>query len=154
MLVHFHSMLSEQSVRFRYFAPLKLGQRVAHERLVRVCFNDYDRDIALVVEHRRPSSPGGYNESEILAVGRLSKSARRSEAEFALLVRDDWQNRGLGRRLLTTLVDIGRDEKLHRITGDIVADNHDMQRVAERVGFKLTRDMEEHLVHAVFELAE
>lgn len=152
MLVHFHTLLSEQSVRYRYFAPLKLGQRVAHERLVRVCFNDYDRDIALVVEHRRPAATGGYNESEILAVGRLSKTSRRTEGEFAVLVRDDWQNKGLGRRLLTKLVDIGRDEKLHRITGDIVPENLEMQRVAEKAGFHLTRDTEENLVRAVCEL--
>lgn len=148
LLVHFHSMLSEQSVRYRYFAPLKLGQRVAHERLIRVCFNDYDRDLALVVEHRRPTVAGGYNESEVLAVGRLSKTARRTEGEFALIVRDDWQNKGLGKKLLSMLVEIGRDERLERITGDIVAENLEMQRVAEKVGFKLARDPEENLVRA------
>ena len=152
MLVHFHTQLSEQSVRYRYFAPLKLGQRVAHERLVRVCFNDYDRDIALVVEHRRPAAAGSYNESEILAVGRLSKTTRRTEGEFALLVRDDWQNKGLGRHLLKQLVEIGQHENLHRITGDIVPENIEMQRVSEKVGFKLARDPEENLVRATYEL--
>src|SRR5205823_1816906 len=51
LMVKFHQGLSERSVRLRYFAPLKLGQRVAHERLTRVCFNDYDRELALVAEH-------------------------------------------------------------------------------------------------------
>ncbi|MFN4242211.1 MAG: bifunctional acetate--CoA ligase family protein/GNAT family N-acetyltransferase [Tepidisphaerales bacterium] len=154
MLVHFHSMLSEQSVRYRYFTPLKLGQRVAHERLIRVCFNDYDRDIALVVEHRKPAVAGDYRESEILAVGRLSKVPHRSEGEFALIVRDDWQNRGLGKKLLSMLVDIGRNEALHRITGNILPENLEMQRVAEKVGFRLVRDPEDNLIRAVYILQD
>ena len=46
MMVKFHETLSEESVYYRYFTQLKLDQRVAHERLTRMCFNDYDREIA------------------------------------------------------------------------------------------------------------
>ena len=46
-MIEFHKTLSEQSVRFRYFSLLKLDVRIAHERLTRICFNDYDREIAL-----------------------------------------------------------------------------------------------------------
>jgi acetyltransferase len=147
LMVRFHSMLSEQSVRYRYFAPLKLGQRVAHERLIRVCFNDYDRDIAIVAEHKRDGA-----DAEILGVGRLSKTGQGG-AEFAVIVRDDWQNKGLGRQLLTQLVHIGREEGLAQITGDVVGENLEMQRVAEKAGFKLNRDPKENLVKAVCTLA-
>ncbi len=50
MLVKFHETLSEESVYNRYFSALKLSQRITHERLTRICFNDYDREIALVAE--------------------------------------------------------------------------------------------------------
>ena len=49
LMIEFHKTLSEQSVRFRYFSLLKLETRIAHERLTRICFNDYDREIALVM---------------------------------------------------------------------------------------------------------
>ena len=51
-MVAFHGTLSEDSVRMRYMQGMKLDQRTAHARLVRVCFNDYDREIALVVERK------------------------------------------------------------------------------------------------------
>ena len=47
LMVKFHETLSEQSVYFRYFQALHVSRRVAHERLTRICFNDYDREIAL-----------------------------------------------------------------------------------------------------------
>jgi acetyltransferase len=48
MMVKFHGTLSENTVLFRYFGLLKLERRVAHDRLVRMCFNDYDRELAIV----------------------------------------------------------------------------------------------------------
>ena len=51
MIVGFHQNLSDRTVQGRYLEDLALKERTAHERLVRVCFNDYDREIALVAEH-------------------------------------------------------------------------------------------------------
>src|SRR5205085_5028473 len=99
----------------------------------RICFNDYDREIALVVERRDPTS----KQKQIIGVGRLSKARGLNEAEFALLISDHWQKQGLGTELLKRLVQIGRDEKLSRISADIMADNHAMQHVSKSVGFKV-----------------
>jgi acetyltransferase len=133
LLVKFHETLSERSVYFRYFSQLKLSQRVAHERLTRICFIDYDREMALVAERRNPKT----RTHEILGVGRLSKAHGLDEAEFALLVSDAWQGQGLGTQLLRMLVQIGRDEKLARLTATILPDNREMQHVARKVGFQL-----------------
>ena len=132
LLVKFHAQLSDQSVRFRYFGSIGLEQRTLHERLRRVCFNDYDREIALVVE--RDDSQGG---PEIIAVARLSKEHGMNEAEFALLISDAWQDKGVGTALLKRLVGIARNEKLRRVFGYIAHDNLAMKRVSERAGFKL-----------------
>ena len=51
-MIEFHEKLSERSVYLRYFQPLKLTQRTAHERLTRTCFIDYDREMALVAERQ------------------------------------------------------------------------------------------------------
>ncbi len=140
LMVRFHATLSEESVYYRYFSQLKLDQRIAHERLTRICFNDYDREIALVAEHRDAKTGG----AEILGVGRLSKARGLNEAEFALIISDRWQGQGLGTELLKRLVQIGRDEKLERISATMLPENHAMHHVSRKVGFKLTRDTDNH----------
>jgi acetyltransferase len=133
LMVRFHETLSEESVYNRYFAALKLSQRVAHERLTRICFNDYDREIALVAELKVPKG----EEKKILGVGRMSKQHNPGQAEFSVLISDEWQRLGLGSELLRRLVDIGRDEKLTSLSGVILAENHAMQHVCRKVGFKV-----------------
>ncbi|MCX7596806.1 MAG: bifunctional acetate--CoA ligase family protein/GNAT family N-acetyltransferase, partial [Fischerella sp.] len=135
LAVQFHKTLSEQSVYLRYFHLMKLSQRIAHERLMRLCFIDYDREMALVADYKNPET----GNHEILAVGRLSKLHGVDEAEFALLVSDPFQRLGLGTELLRRLVQIGRDEQIKRITADILPENAGMQRVCEKVGFRLYR---------------
>jgi acetyltransferase len=133
LMVRFHETLSEQSVYWRYFYPMKLSQRVAHERLQRICFIDYDREMALVAEREH----GEAGSREIIAVGRLSKLRGREEAEFAILVSDPFQRQGLGTELLRRLLEVGREEHLSRILGYILPDNRGMQRACERLGFRL-----------------
>ena len=135
LMVKFHTTLSEESVYMRYFHVIQYNQRVAHERLTRLCFIDYDREMALVVEHKDPNT----GEFAILGVGRLSKVHHSAEAEFAILVSDAWQGHGFGAELLRRLVQIGRDEKLQRIVATILADNIAMQHVSRKIGFKLKR---------------
>jgi acetyltransferase len=132
MMVKFHETLSERSVYLRYFHPMRLNVRVAHERLTRMCFIDYSREIALVAERADPLN----GEREILAVGRLIRLRGGEDGEFAILVSDNWQHRGLGKELLRRLVVIGREEKLRRIVADVLPDNHEMLRVCEHLGFK------------------
>ena len=136
LMVKFHETLSEESVYHRYFSALKLSQRVAHERLTRICFNDYDREIALVSELKVVKG----EERKILGVGRLSKLRGVNEAEFAVLISDDWQGQGLGSELLKQLVQIGRNEKLDRLSGQILLDNHAMQHICRNIGFKVELD--------------
>jgi acetyltransferase len=146
LIAAFHGKLSERSVRSRYFQPLQLDLRTTHERLIRVCFNDYDRELALIVEH---DGPGG---AEALAVGRLSKMPGQSSAEFAILVSDAWQRRGLGTELLRRLVVIGRSEGVTTINASILPDNLDMQRVCSKVGFELRHLPEDGVVQALLTL--
>ncbi|MFQ4141809.1 bifunctional acetate--CoA ligase family protein/GNAT family N-acetyltransferase [Chlorogloeopsis sp. ULAP02] len=135
LAVKFHKTLSEQSIYFRYFHLVKLSQRIAHERLMRLCCIDYDREMALVAEYQNPTT----NEREIIALGRLTKLHGLSEAEFALLVSDKFQYQGLGTQLLRRLLQVGQDEHIKRITADILPENTAMQRTCEKAGFRLHR---------------
>ncbi len=148
LLAKFHATLSERSVYFRYLRPMVLGQRVAHERLSRICFIDYDREMVLVAE--RAAADGG---REVLGVGRLSKLHWRDEAEFALVVSDAFQKQGLGSELLRRLLAIAADEKLRRVVGYISAENAEMLRVARAAGFQTRRSPQDYtLVDAWIDL--
>ncbi|MFH1573928.1 MAG: GNAT family N-acetyltransferase, partial [Acidobacteriota bacterium] len=144
LMVKFHETLSDLSVYFRYFHPMRLTQRVTHERLVRMCFIDYSREMALVVETKHQQGEG----QEIVGVGRLIRMHGIPEAEFAIIVSDRIQKSGLGTELLGRLVEIGRAEKLGRITGDILPDNAGMLRVCEKLGFRCRYSTEEGVIKA------
>jgi len=144
LMARFHKQLSEQSVYFRYFHLMALNQRVAHERLTRICFIDYDREMALVAERRDPLT----GERQILGVGRLTKVHGRSEAEFAAIVADAFQRSGLGFELVRRLIDIGRAEELERITADILPENRAMQTICRRLGFRLSESFADGVVKA------
>ena len=134
-IVEFHSTLSEQSVYLRYFYPMSLDQRIAHERLTRICFIDYDREMVLVAEHTDAAS----GKRTIIGVGNLLKVHGTNHAEFAAVVGDAFQGQGLGSELLRQLIEIGRDENLDRIIADVLPENRDMQRVFQKLGFRFRR---------------
>lgn len=148
LIAKFHHTLSDQSVYLRYFHPIALPQRIAHERLSRICFIDYDREMVLVVVKKDPAT----GEEAIIAVGRLNRLRGVNDAEFAILISDDYQRSGLGTALLDRLVQIGRAEKIDRIVADILLENQGMLRACEKVGFTLRYDYEEQIAKAVIEL--
>jgi acetyltransferase len=135
LMVKFHKTLSDRSVHLRYFGLLSLERRIMHERLRRICFIDYDREIALVADLKNRDGT-----HEILGVGRLIKEHGTDEAEFAVLISDPWQGKGFGSELLKLLVQIGRKEGFRRITGHISPENTTMKTVSEQVGFSLHFD--------------
>jgi acetyltransferase len=148
LMVKFHETLSDRSVYLRWLHMLGLSQRIAHERLIGVCFIDYDREMAIVADYPNPQT----EQDEIIGVGRLVKDRGANEAEFALLIGDQFQGKGLGTELLRRLIQVGRDEKLQRITGDILAENRGMQNVCKKLGFRLWYSLEDHLMKAELEL--
>jgi acetyltransferase len=131
LMVRFHEALSDRTVYFRYLHMMKLNQRVAHERLVRMCFVDYDREIALL------ALAGG----EIAAVARLHRRPALGDAELALVVRDDFQGQGLGSELLRRLVEVARSEGVGRAVAEIHAENYTMQSLCRKLGFEFRREM-------------
>jgi len=148
IMVKFHETLSERSVYLRYFHLINLEQRTSHERLTRICFIDYDREMALVAVWRNPET----GENEILGVGRMTKVQGTTEGEVAVLISDKWQGRGLGKELLARLLIVGADEKLSSLVADILPDNRGVMRICEKLGFSLKHSLEDEVVHAEFKL--
>jgi acetyltransferase len=129
---------------------LGLSQRTAHERLTRICFIDYDREMALVAERTNPET----GEREIMGVARLSRLATGfdDEAELSVLVSDRFQRQGIGTLLVSKLLEVARAEGIRRITAEILFENYPMQRISKQLGFRLHRDTEEMVVKADLDL--
>jgi acetyltransferase len=148
LLVRFHGTLSEETVYLRYFHMEKLDTRVAHERLLRKCFIDYDREMALVAE----TKPQANAQSEILGVARLTRERDTRDAEVAVLITDKFQHQGLGKEFLSRLIEIARAEKLTSISAHILPENRGMQGLAKRYGFKTVTGEDPTEVTAILNL--
>jgi len=130
MMHSFHASLSDKTVYMRYLSPMMLSTRITHERLARMTHNDYDREIALVVEGMEQG------ERAILGVARLSKLRGTNEdARFTMLVSDNYQGQGLGKELMKRIIQIGRNEKIKNIIAMMSPDNLVMKELCRSVGF-------------------
>jgi acetyltransferase len=148
LMVKFHETLSDRSVYLRYFYSPSLSSRVAHDRLVRICFVDYDREMAIVADCRDAKTAV----HRILGVGRLVKAHAKNEGEVAVLVSDACQNQGLGMELFRRVIQIARDEKLSRIDAEILPDNFAMKKIARRLGFRSRMADDPTSIRAVLDL--
>ena len=131
----FHELLSDETVYLRYFHMAKLDTRIAHERLVRKCFIDYDREMALVAELGSADS----KVPVIVGVGRLSRRPLSEEAELAVVVADRYQHQGLGGELVARLVKIARTEGLKRIVAEFHSENSAIRHMAVHGGATVER---------------
>lgn len=148
LMVTFHETLSARSVYLRWLHMLNLSRRVAHEEMIRMCFIDYDREMALVADYDNPQT----GQHEIIGVGSLIKEQSTKSAEIALLVTDQFQRQGLGTELLRQLIQVGRDEQLQRLIGDILAENQGMVEICKKLGFRLQYSLEDQVVKVELEL--
>jgi acetyltransferase len=149
LMVKFHGTLSEQSVYLRYFHMEKLDSRVAHERLVKKCFINYESEMALVADWQNPST----GEHQILAVGRMTKIPDVCEAEVAVLVSDQAQKQGLGTELVRRLIEVARDEELEQLVAVILPENYGMMALARHFRFTVRESTDPTVIVAVLGLS-
>jgi acetyltransferase len=148
LMKQFHETLSDRTVYTRYFCSLSLRSRVAHERLVRICHVDGHREAALVVDLKDELT----GQHHILGVGRLIKLDTENEGEVAILVSDRYQKHGLGTELLRRVVQIARDHKLCRLSGELLRDDLIIQIMVKRLGFRSNLCLDSPSVSATLEM--
>jgi len=142
----FHRTLSDETVYNRFANFVSLDRRIAHERLAHACFIDYGREIALVAEGV-DAAPGAH---EIYGIGSIIKTRRAGDVEFALLVGDAHQGKGVGAELLTRLLDVARAEGFQRVIGYVLATNGAMRNVCARLKFVATEKVGDPIVTMVY----
>jgi acetyltransferase len=127
LLIAFHKELSEETVKARYFQTITLEERTAHNRMIRICHSDYDREILLLAldNHR------------VLGAVHLTKIPLTTTSTLKLVVIDPMQRKGLGTELLDASLEIAKREKLKSVTVQILVGNQAMKKMLSAKGFDL-----------------
>jgi acetyltransferase len=127
---------SEQTQRFRFFQLIK---DITHELLIRYTQIDYYREIAIIAEVNEK------NEKKMAGVVRLIADPYNETAEFAIVVTDPWQFRGLGNKLTDYILEIARERKIKKVYASVLDENVVMLHMLRKRGFKITgRDGENY----------
>jgi acetyltransferase len=109
--------------------------------LARLTQIDYDREMAFIATVHK-----GDNKEVEIGVCRYSVNADQESCEFAVVVADNWQGRGLGRKLMEILIETGRDSGYKYMTGMFLSKNEGMLKFVQELGFVLSNDPEEKTI--------
>jgi acetyltransferase len=146
-MIGFHKSISEESIYMRYFEYLGLDQRTAHDRLRKICTNTSE-SYAVVVE----SIATAAHDAAILAVGRLTTTAKPFVVTFDTLIVNEKKAGELAKPLLRRLVKIAKDLGFQTLTGDLLVADHDALNVCRALGFTLHTVPEDGLVKVTIDL--
>jgi acetyltransferase len=118
--------LSQESKYLRFVSALR---ELSPSMLARFTQIDYDREMALIAVLEQDA-----RETEI-GVARYVINPDGVSCEFALVIADEWQHKGIGHKLMDALMDIARDKGLKRMEGDVLASNRNMLGLVTSLGF-------------------
>ena len=121
-----YTTISEESFRGRFF---QADKHASHEMHIRQCNIDYDRETGIVVETKE------HDKRRIVGIGTLVTATSQKSAEYAVLVHDDYQGKGLGYKLLDVLIGIAQEKGLEEIYGYVLANNTKMLDICKKLGF-------------------
>jgi acetyltransferase len=130
LVKHFES-LSQQSVYFRFFSPLKMLPPYMLARFTQI---DYDREIALV------ALLGTEPNEKMLGVARVIIDIySRKNAEFSVVVGDAWQGKGIGAELLKRCLLISKERGIENVRGIVLPENTQMLALGKKLGFAIKK---------------
>ncbi|GAB1393217.1 GNAT family N-acetyltransferase [Rhodocyclaceae bacterium] len=122
------------SAETKYYRFMNTLRELSQTQLVRLTQIDYDREMAFVavVDHER------VNGLELqIGVARYAINPDGESCEFAIVVADDWQGKGLARRLMGVIIDTARSRGIKYMNGDFLAENRRMIQFVTSLGFVL-----------------
>ena len=132
------NLMGHLSPANRYFRFISSMVELPPSMLARFTLIDYDREMALVAvfKERRSGASGELLDTErIVGVSRYVTNPDQSSCEFALVVADDFSGKGLGSRLMLSIMDVARDKGLSEIEGLVLTQNPGMLKLMKALGF-------------------
>ena len=137
MELDFIKGLSIETSRYRFFQIIK---DLPHDALVRFCNIDYDREMAFIAE--TVDSDSNRARKIEIGVSRLILDPNKKHGEFAVVIADKYQGKGLGTKLVDMLIEFARDKGAETIYGIIMSGNIAMIRLCEKLGFTTRREQD------------
>ncbi len=131
-------LVQDLSPESRYFRFVSSMRELPPAMLARFTLIDYDREMALVAvfKERTADAHGDIVETErIVGVSRYVTNIDQSSCEFSLVVADDFSGKGLGSRLMESIMDVARERGLLEIEGLVLAKNPGMLKLMKSLGF-------------------
>ena len=125
--------LSPETVYLRFFSPIK---KISTSMLIKLTQIDYDREIALIAV--KPSK----HSEKILGVARIIFVPDGRQGEFAIVLSDACQGKGLGFKLLRHALVCARQYGLRQVWGPVITTNAAMLKLSRKLGFRVERDPE------------
>lgn len=135
MLQNFVRGLSPESRYFRFVSSM---QELPATMLSRFTLIDYDREmalVALITEESKDAQGNRVESTRIVGVSRYITNPDRASCEFSLVVADEFKGRGLGSRLMLSIMDFAREKGLTEIEGLVLANNPNMLKLMRGLGF-------------------
>jgi len=131
-------LVQNLSPESRYFRFVSSMRELPPSMLARFTLIDYDREMALVAVYKeRSAGPDGemVETERIVGVSRYVTNLDQSSCEFSLVVADDFSGKGLGSRLMESIMDVAREKGLTEIDGLVLAKNPGMLKLMKSLGF-------------------
>jgi ribosomal protein S18 acetylase RimI-like enzyme len=127
LLIEAVAAMSERTVYFRFFSPLKrLPDALAH----RLAVVDYNDRFAIVATTHKPG-----DKERIVGVARYDRAAHTDMAEVAVAVIDEFQRRGLGSVLLAELARVARTHRIRSFQLIVLPENREMLGLLRKMGW-------------------
>ncbi len=128
--------LSQQTIYYRFMSRTK---RIPRKQIRDFVYVNHRSEIAIV-----GTVPEAYGE-EIVAIGRYYLDEKTNLAEVAFVVRDAWQNKGIGGFLFKYLSSIARQNGITGFTAEVLRENTAMQKVFRKSEFKVTSELNDNV---------
>ena len=145
LMIDLFDDLSPETIYLRFFSPIK---RISRSMLIKLTQIDYDREIALI------AFTGSEQERKILGVARIIFLPDGRHAEFAIVLSDAWQGKGIGKKLLHHALVCAASYGIEEVWGPVISSNTGMLRLGEQLGFHIERDTDTSEYRISIELSQ
>ncbi len=133
----------ELSSEAKYFRFMNTLQELNQQMLVRFTQIDYHNEMALIAV-----VPGATSEEQV-GVARYTTNLDKTSCEFALVISDRWQNKGIAHQLMRNLMEIARDRDLERMEGQVLSNNSKMLELMASLNFRIQNNPDDVAIKTV-----
>ncbi len=128
------------SAKSRYSRFMGNFRELSSQMLIRFTQIDYDREMALVAVDEKSIQPN------IIGLSQYAVNLNSEDAEFALVIADEWHGRGIGTLLMNKLIEIAKCKNIKKLIGMVFAENDEMLSLVKNLGFEIAHGEDQNIL--------